>query len=59
MFFVLSTVSLAVPDSDPSPGLKAGIVVAALLLAGVVSSVVVHYRRKISELEKKMGEYYS
>ncbi len=56
MFFVLS---LAVPDSDPSPGLKAGIVVAALLLAGVVSSLVVHYRRKISELEKKMGEYYS
>ncbi len=56
MFFVLS---LAVPDSDPSPGLKAGIVVAALLLAAVVSSVVFHYRRKISELEKKMGEYYS
>ncbi len=51
--------SLAVPDSDPSPGLKAGIVVAALLLAAVVSSVVFHYRRKISELEKKMGEYYS
>ncbi|KAF4097341.1 uncharacterized protein LOC131531425 isoform X3 [Onychostoma macrolepis] len=49
----------AVPDSEPSPGLIAGIVVAALLLAAVVSSVVVHYRRKISELEKKMEKKVS
>ncbi|KTG06981.1 hypothetical protein cypCar_00031128, partial [Cyprinus carpio] len=45
---------VSVSDSDPSPGLIAGIVVAALLLAAVASSVVVHYCCKISELEKKV-----
>ncbi|XP_059424994.1 uncharacterized protein LOC132159489 [Carassius carassius] len=47
---------VSVSDSDPSPGLIAGIVVAvvvALVLAAVASSVVVHYCCKISELEKK------
>uniref|UniRef100_A0A671LFK3 Ig-like domain-containing protein n=1 Tax=Sinocyclocheilus anshuiensis TaxID=1608454 RepID=A0A671LFK3_9TELE len=49
---------LSVSGSGLSPGFIAGIVFAALLVAAVVASVVIHYRHKISELEKQVGEYY-
>ncbi|XP_043079780.1 uncharacterized protein LOC122328138 [Puntigrus tetrazona] len=49
---VVSLYKATVPHSGPSPGLTAVIVVAVLLLAAVVSSVVLHYR-KISELKKE------
>uniref|UniRef100_A0A672N3V6 Ig-like domain-containing protein n=1 Tax=Sinocyclocheilus grahami TaxID=75366 RepID=A0A672N3V6_SINGR len=49
---------LSVSGSGLSPGFIAGIVFAALLVGAVVASVVIHYRHKISELEKRVGEYY-
>ncbi|XP_059399812.1 uncharacterized protein LOC132131734 [Carassius carassius] len=45
----------AIPDSAQSTGFTAGIVLAILLAAAVVAAVVIHYRRKISDLEKQMG----
>ncbi|XP_073699632.1 uncharacterized protein [Garra rufa] len=44
----------AVPDSGLSSDLIAGIVVAALIGVAVVCSVVIYYRRKISELQKQV-----
>ncbi|XP_067271108.1 uncharacterized protein [Pseudorasbora parva] len=49
--FLLSVT--AVPDPGLSPGIAVIIAVVALLLAVVVPCVVIYYRRKISELEKK------
>ncbi|XP_026105567.1 uncharacterized protein LOC113077376 isoform X1 [Carassius auratus] len=44
----------AIPDSTQSTGFTTGIVLAILLAAAVVAAVVIHYRRKISDLEKQM-----
>ncbi|XP_051727198.1 uncharacterized protein LOC127500240 isoform X2 [Ctenopharyngodon idella] len=46
----------AVTDPGLSPGVIAGIVIAALFVAAVLGAVVVYYRRKISELKKQMVE---